>query len=331
MVTNVELDHHATWALGRAERRLRGVRGAGGGAGRSGRGRSCRARRARSASASSDAEQLTFTAGGSRFAVDGVDGRAPGARRAQRPQRPRGARGAGRSPACRLEEAARRRSPSFPGAGRRFEEHGRTPRGALVYDDYAHHPTEVRATLEAARELEPRAPDRRLPAAPLLAHPGARRATSARALALADEVVRARRLPRRARSREDFAGVSGLLVAEAAADAAGGRPVWWLPRPRGRPSAACARRAARGRPAGHDRRRRRGSSWPGRLAAMSARRRGVERDYPLARLTTVRAGGHGRLLRPPGFAEDELVELLAWAAAERAPRSGWSARARTCW
>jgi UDP-N-acetylmuramate--alanine ligase len=29
---------------------------------------------------------------------------------------------------------------------------------------------------------------------------------------------------------EDFPGVSGLLVAAAAADAAGGRPVWWLPR-----------------------------------------------------------------------------------------------------
>ena len=28
---------------------------------------------------------------------------------------------------------------------------------------------------------------------------------------------------------EDFPGVSGLLVAGAAADAAGGRPVWWLP------------------------------------------------------------------------------------------------------
>jgi UDP-N-acetylmuramate--alanine ligase len=29
---------------------------------------------------------------------------------------------------------------------------------------------------------------------------------------------------------EDFPGVSGLLVARAAADAAGGRPVWWMPR-----------------------------------------------------------------------------------------------------
>jgi UDP-N-acetylmuramate--alanine ligase len=28
---------------------------------------------------------------------------------------------------------------------------------------------------------------------------------------------------------EGFPGVSGLLVAGAAADAAGGRPVWWLP------------------------------------------------------------------------------------------------------
>jgi len=28
---------------------------------------------------------------------------------------------------------------------------------------------------------------------------------------------------------EDFPGVGGYLVAEAAADAAGGRPVWWLP------------------------------------------------------------------------------------------------------
>lgn len=41
---------------------------------------------------------------------------------------------------------------SFRGASRRFEfrgEHG----GVRVYDDYAHHPTEVRATLAAARSL----------------------------------------------------------------------------------------------------------------------------------------------------------------------------------
>lgn len=40
----------------------------------------------------------------------------------------------------------------FPGAHRRLERLG-TWRGAAVYDDYGHHPTEVRAILEAAREL----------------------------------------------------------------------------------------------------------------------------------------------------------------------------------
>ena len=48
------------------------------------------------------------------------------------------------------------------------------------------------------------------------------------ALALADLVVVLDVYPARERA-EDFPGVSGLLVAEAAADAAGGRPVWWLP------------------------------------------------------------------------------------------------------
>ena len=115
----------------------------------------------------------------------------------------------------------------FTGAGRRFERIGTTPTGALVVDDYAHHPTEVRATLEAARTLEPR----RLVAA-FQPHLYSRTQMLARefgeALALADLVVvldiyRARERP------EDFPGVSGYLVAEAAADAAGGRPVWWLP------------------------------------------------------------------------------------------------------
>ena len=42
----------------------------------------------------------------------------------------------------------------------------------------------------------------------------------------------------------------------------------------------------------------------------------VERDYPLARLTTVRAGGNAELFARPAT-EAELVELLAWSAAER--------------
>ena len=115
----------------------------------------------------------------------------------------------------------------FRGSGRRFESRGRTENGAEVYDDYAHHPTEVRVTLEAARTLEPR----RLVAC-FQPHLYSRTQMLARefgrALALADlivvmDVYRARERP------GDFPGVSGYLVAEAAADAAGGRPVWWLP------------------------------------------------------------------------------------------------------
>ncbi|MFA6094585.1 MAG: UDP-N-acetylmuramate--L-alanine ligase [Candidatus Paceibacterota bacterium] len=40
----------------------------------------------------------------------------------------------------------------FPGTWRRFEYKGKTATGALVYDDYGHHPTEVAATLQGARE-----------------------------------------------------------------------------------------------------------------------------------------------------------------------------------
>jgi UDP-N-acetylmuramate--alanine ligase len=45
---------------------------------------------------------------------------------------------------------------TFPGTWRRFEFKGNTTTGAFVYDDYAHHPTEVVATLQAFRELYPK-------------------------------------------------------------------------------------------------------------------------------------------------------------------------------
>jgi UDP-N-acetylenolpyruvoylglucosamine reductase len=45
---------------------------------------------------------------------------------------------------------------------------------------------------------------------------------------------------------------------------------------------------------------------------------GVERDFPLARLTTVRAGGDADWFARPGDAE-ELGEMLAWAASEGLP------------
>jgi UDP-N-acetylmuramate--alanine ligase len=116
---------------------------------------------------------------------------------------------------------------TFAGAGRRFQTVGRSPAGALLIDDYAHHPTEVAATLRAARTLAPG----RLVAA-FQPHLYSRTAALARdfgrALALADLVAVLDVYPARERA-EDFPGVSGLTVAEAAADAAGGRPVLWLP------------------------------------------------------------------------------------------------------
>ena len=48
---------------------------------------------------------------------------------------------------------------TFSGAARRLEEVGQASNGALVVSDYAHHPVEVAATLQAARE---RWPGRRL-------------------------------------------------------------------------------------------------------------------------------------------------------------------------
>ena len=147
--------------------------------------------------------------------------------RAQRAQRGGGARGGapGRAPTPAAAVAA---LADFAGAGRRFERLGTTPSGALVVDDYAHHPTEVAATIDAARTLGPR----RVVAVfqPHLysrtAAPGG--ASSARALARADVVGVLDVYPARERA-EDFPGVSGLPIAEAAADAAPGKPVLWLP------------------------------------------------------------------------------------------------------
>ena len=42
----------------------------------------------------------------------------------------------------------------FTGTDRRFEYKGRLPQGTAVIDDYAHHPTEIEATLRAAKQLK---------------------------------------------------------------------------------------------------------------------------------------------------------------------------------
>jgi UDP-N-acetylmuramate--alanine ligase len=116
----------------------------------------------------------------------------------------------------------------FPGVRRRLELKG-ARNGARVYDDYAHHPTEVRAALSALRELDPE----RLIAVfqpHLYSRTKALATEFGAALTLADEAIVLDVYPAREEPVGELAGVSGLRVAEAAADRSGGRPVWWLPR-----------------------------------------------------------------------------------------------------
>lgn len=171
-----------------------------------------------------DAPAPTLTAGGSRFRWEGqeVTLAVPGAHNATN--------AAGALEAARLAGAEPRRAiaglAGFTGAGRRFQLLGRSARGALLYDDYAHHPTEVAATLVGARTLE----HERLIAV-FQPHLFSRTASLARefgsALANADVIVVLDVYPARERA-EEHPGVSGLLIAEAAADAAQGGPVYWL-------------------------------------------------------------------------------------------------------
>ncbi len=198
-----------------------------------------------------------LTAGGSRFTLDGVtvELTVPGAHNALNAAAAlTAARLAGADPA-----AAAAALRDFQGAGRRFERLGVTAQGAIVIDDYAHHPTEVAATLEAARTLAPR----RLIAVfqPHLYSRTARQATEfGAALAGADEVVVLDVYPARERA-EDFPGVSGLLVAQAAADAGAGRTRRVAAVVRAGRGAAVAA-AARRRSGPHARRRRRRRARP---------------------------------------------------------------------
>jgi UDP-N-acetylmuramate--alanine ligase len=115
---------------------------------------------------------------------------------------------------------------SFPGMLRR-QQHKGSRRGAQIYDDYAHHPTEVSATLEALRELAPR----RLIAVfqpHLYSRTKALAERFGAALAAADEIGVLDVYAAREQPVGELEGVSGLDVARATADRAGGRPVWWL-------------------------------------------------------------------------------------------------------
>jgi UDP-N-acetylmuramate--alanine ligase len=125
-----------------------------------------------------------------------------------------------------VEEAAKALA-GFPGVRRRLELKGERE-GTAIYDDYAHHPTEVRAALSALREL---GEDRLI--AVFQPHLYSRTKAFAEefgaALALADEAVVLDVYPAREEPVGELEGVDGLLVARAAADRMGGRPVAWAP------------------------------------------------------------------------------------------------------
>ena len=99
----------------------------------------------------------------------------------------------------------------FQGSWRRFEYKGKTSRGAYVYDDYAHHPTAIVKTIEAARE---KFPSKKIIVA---FHPHLYSRTRdlmegfAKALATADEVVLA---PIYAAREEPISGVSSDVLAK---------------------------------------------------------------------------------------------------------------------
>jgi UDP-N-acetylmuramate--alanine ligase len=116
---------------------------------------------------------------------------------------------------------------NFRGVNRRLELKG--SRGPVhIYDDYAHHPTEVRAALSALRDQG----SGRLVAVfqpHLYSRTKALAAEFGAALTLADEVVVLDVYPAREEPVGALAGVSGLQVAQAAAERGGGMPVWWLP------------------------------------------------------------------------------------------------------
>jgi UDP-N-acetylmuramate--alanine ligase len=212
VITNVELDHHSRWSS-RAEL-LEAFR------------RFC-----------APARGLALPAGGELDALEGegtvagFDAERPGPElRLQVPGRHNllNARAALAAVELAGFEAAlaAERLASFPGVLRRLELKGHR-NGAAIYDDYAHHPTEVAATLDALRGLGPR----RLIA---IFQPHLYSRTKAlapgfgRALAAADEVGILDVYPAREEPVGTLAGVSGLAVAREAADRARGRPVWWL-------------------------------------------------------------------------------------------------------
>jgi UDP-N-acetylmuramate--alanine ligase len=229
VVTNVEMDHHTRWgSLGELRRAFRDF-----------------VRPARALVLPADDEAVAELAperrgvgGAIAFSVDApgppeLDLRVPGRHNTLNARAAIAAIGAalgesrsGSGPGGEVGRAAEALA-GFPGVRRRLELKG-TRSGTRIYDDYAHHPTEVRAALAALREQGPE----RLIAAfqpHLYSRTRALAEQFGAALALADEVAVLDVYPAREEPVGELAGVSGLDVARAAADRMGGRSVAWTP------------------------------------------------------------------------------------------------------
>ena len=197
-----------------------------------------------------------------------------------------------RSP-CWPASATSRRTPSArsrasAGTERRFELHG-TVGGVSVYDDYAHHPTEVARRARGPRTVVRIRPDHRgAPAAPLLPHPACSQEFAEVLETYADHTV----VLDVYGAREDpVPGVTGALVADRFARS----------RPRGLHRGLAAGRGPHrdGRPRGrlrdHPRLRRRLPDRPAAARGAPRDRRGliVRRPSPIRPGAADRAGGAG--------------------------------------
>jgi len=113
----------------------------------------------------------------------------------------------------------------FRGAARRLEEQGQAG-GVRLLDDYAHHPAEIRATIAAARTLAGDAPVVVLFQPHLYSRTLHLGRELGEALATADAAVVTEIYPAR---EEPLTGVSGKLVADRLAEVRPGMPIGWAP------------------------------------------------------------------------------------------------------
>ncbi len=204
----------------------------------------------------------------------------------------------------------------FRGAGRRLEARGEAG-GCSVLDDYAHHPTELAATIAAARELTP---DGRIV---VLFQPHLFSRTLLPRLARSPTRWPVPTPPAsptstpRARSR--FRGVTGKLLVDRLCERRPGMPVGWAPTP----ADAVAIVAAQARPGGIvltagagdvDAPSRRSSRLDGREVGS------VEEGVALSRYTTLGTGG------PRGSSPSRLpVRTSSWSCSRGRAAEGLEA------